>query len=139
MMNMNRQFNRRGGRFSVAKIIGFIILAFIGIFAFGSIVMLLWNALMPVIFHLPLITFWQALGLLVLAKIFFSGFRGGPRARWKRDSLKEGWAKMTPEQQERFRQEWGRRCRKPFSPDGPFDREETANRPAEPNSAEPKL
>ena len=111
-MNMNRQFNRRGGRFSVAKIIGFIILAFIAIFAFGSIVMLLWNALMPVIFHLPLITFWQALGLLVLAKIFFSGFRGGPRgfgSRWKKDALRERWANMTPEQQEKFKQEWGHR------------------------------
>jgi hypothetical protein len=139
MMNMNKQFIRRGVRFRVGKIIGFVILGIIGIFAFGSIVMLLWNALMPDIFHLRQITFWQALGLLVLAKIFFSGFRGGPRARWKRDSLKEGWAKMTPEQQERFSQEWGRRCRKPFPPEGPFDRGETANRPAEPNSADPKL
>ena len=126
---------RRGYRHKVSipkKVIGFILLAIIGIFAFGSIVMLLWNALMPVIFHLPLIGFWQALGLLLLTKILFSGFRGGPRgfgSRWKRDALKEGWANMTPEQQERFRQEWGRRCRKPFQPDGPAD----------PNSTESKL
>jgi Ca2+/H+ antiporter, TMEM165/GDT1 family len=139
---MNKQFIRRGVRFRVGKIIGFVILGIIGVFVFGSIVMLLWNALMPVIFHLPLITFWQALGLLILAKILFSGFRGGPRAygsRWKRDALKEGWANMTPEQQDKFRQEWGRRCRKPFSPDTRFDRDETASRPADPNSAEPKL
>jgi hypothetical protein len=131
-MNMNRQFIRRGVRFGVGKIIGFVILGIIGIFVFGSIVMLLWNALMPEIFNLRQITFWQALGLLLLAKIFFSGFRGGPRgfgSRWKRDALKEGWANMTPEQQERFRQEWGRRCRKPFQADGPAD----------PNSAESKL
>ena len=132
MMYMNRQFIRRGVRFGVGKIIGFVILGIIGIFVFGSIVMLLWNALMPEIFNLRQITFWQALGLLLLAKIFFSGFRGGPRgfgSRWKRDALKEGWANMTPEQQERFRQEWGRRCRKPFQPDGPAD----------PNSTESKL
>jgi hypothetical protein len=131
-MNMNRQFIRRGVRFGVGKIIGFVILGIIGIFVFGSIVMLLWNALMPEIFNLRQITFWQALGLLLLAKIFFSGFRGGPRgfgSRWKRDALKEGWANMTPEQQERFRQEWGRRCRKPFQADGPAD----------PNSTESKL
>jgi hypothetical protein len=148
MKNMNKQFIRRGVRFRVGKIIGFVILGIVGVFAFGSIVMLLWNALMPEIFHLPLIGFWQALGLLLLAKILFSGFRGGPRGRWKRDSLKEGWANMTPEQQEKFRQEWGRRCRKPFPSDSRFDREETvnrsndpgpANRPTDPNSSEPKL
>jgi hypothetical protein len=106
----------------IGKVIGFIILAFIGIFVFGSIVMLLWNALMPVIFHLPLISFWQALGLLILTKILFSGFRGGSRARWKRDSLKEGWANMTPEEREKFKQKWGRRCGKPFQEEETFDR-----------------
>jgi hypothetical protein len=138
MMYMNKQFMRRRVRFGVGKIIGFVILGIIGVFLFGSVVMLLWNALMPAIFHLPLITFWQALGLLILAKIFFSGFRGGPKGRWKRDSLREGWANMTPEQQEKFSQEWGRRCRKPFTPDPRFDRGETESRPAEPNSSEPK-
>jgi hypothetical protein len=132
-MNMNRQFNRRGVRIKVGKIIGFVILGIIGVFVFGSVVMLLWNALMPDIFNLRQITFWQALGLLVLAKILFSGFRGGPRAygsRWKREALREGWANMTPEQQEKFKQEWGRRCRKPFPPEP---------NPSEPNPAEPKL
>jgi hypothetical protein len=142
MMNMNEQFIRRGVRFRVGKIIGIVILGIIGIFVFGSIVMLLWNALIPEIFHLQQINFWQALGLLILAKILFSGFRGGPRAygsRWKREALKEGWANMTPEQQEKFRQEWGRRCRKPFAPDGRFDRAETPNRPADPaGPTEPK-
>jgi len=119
-MNMNRQFIRRGVRLKVGKIIGFVILGIIGIFVFGSIVMLLWNALMPDIFNLRQIDFWQALGLLVLAKILFSGFRGGPKAygsRWKRNALREGWANMTPEQQEKFKQEWGRRCGKPFPPE----------------------
>jgi len=117
---MNRRFHAR-------KVMGILLMVIIGILAFGSIVMLLWNALMPEIFNLRQITFWQALGLLLLAKILFSGFRGGSRAfgsRWKRDSLREGWANMTPEQQEKFRQEWGRRCRKPFPP--------------EPDSTEPK-
>jgi hypothetical protein len=125
-MTMNRRFRAR-------KIAGFVVLGILGIFIFGSVVMLLWNALIPEIFHLGQITFWQALGLLVLAKILFSGFRGGPKAygsRWKRDALREGWANMTPEQQEKFSQEWGRRCRKPFSPEP---------NPTEPNPTEPKL
>jgi hypothetical protein len=131
--------NMMNKRFRGPKILGFILLGIIGIGIFGSIVMLLWNALMPVIFHLPLITFWQALGLLILAKILFSGFRGGPKGRWKKDSLREGWAKMTPEQQERFRQEWGRRCGKPFPPDHRSGGEEFASHPDDANSAEPKL
>lgn len=44
--------------------------------AMTAIVMLLWNWLMPVLFGLTLITFWQALGLLVLSKILFGGFCG---------------------------------------------------------------
>jgi hypothetical protein len=39
--------------------------------AFTFAIMLLWNWLMPVIFGLSAITFWQALGLLVLTKILF--------------------------------------------------------------------
>jgi hypothetical protein len=123
-MNMNTRFRAR-------KVVGIMLLVVVGVLVFGSLVMVLWNALMPVIFHLPLITFWQALGLFALAKILFSGFRGGPGARWKRNSLREGWAKMTPEQQEKFRQEWGRRCGKPFPSDRRFDHEENPDRPAE--------
>jgi hypothetical protein len=111
-------------RFHIAKVIGIIILAIIGVFVFGSIVMLLWNALMPVIFHLPLISFWQALGLLILTKILFGGFRGGgPRAQWKKDKLKDAWKNMTPEQKEKLKSEWGRRCRMPFQSKEPFSTE----------------
>jgi hypothetical protein len=112
-MNMNRRFGPR-------KIAGIVAVGILGIFAFGSIVMLLWNALIPAIFHLQEITFWQALGLLVLTKILFSGFRGGPRgfgSRWKKDALRERWAGMTPEEKEKFKQEWGRRCGRPFPPE----------------------
>jgi len=36
-----------------------------------AVTMWLWNWLMPVIFGLPTIGFWQALGLLVLTSILF--------------------------------------------------------------------
>lgn len=51
-----------------------------GIFAiafimlFGYITMRLWNWLMPEIFGLIIIDYWQALGIIILAKIFFGGF-----------------------------------------------------------------
>lgn len=48
--------------------------------ALTFVLMLLWNWLMPVIFGLTVITFWQALGLFVLSKIFFGK---GQRPNWK--------------------------------------------------------
>lgn len=52
----------------------------------ATVTMLLWDALMPVIFSLPRIGFWQALGLLVLSHILVRGGRGfrAARAPWKR-------------------------------------------------------
>ena len=43
---------------------------------FGGAVLHLWNALMPEIFGLPLIGFWQAVGLLSLSWLLFGGPRG---------------------------------------------------------------
>ena len=39
---------------------------------FSFAVMWLWNWLMPVLFGLHVVTFWQALGILVLSKILFA-------------------------------------------------------------------
>ena len=36
---------------------------------FGAVVMLCWNAIIPEIFNLPPIGFWQAVALLVLARL----------------------------------------------------------------------
>ncbi|HXW15524.1 MAG TPA: hypothetical protein VEN79_13530 [Terriglobia bacterium] len=71
---------------------------------FTFVVMELWNWLMPVIFSLHAINFWQALGLLVLSKILFGGFRGRPGfgGHW-RQRLMERWEQMTPEEREKFR------------------------------------
>lgn len=40
----------------------------------GYPLMLLWNWLMPVIFGLPQITFWQAVGLNMLSSILFKSY-----------------------------------------------------------------
>jgi hypothetical protein len=79
---------------------------------FGFVVMSLWNWLMPAIFGLRLIGFWQALGLVILSKILFGGFRGrmgGGRRRWLR-RMRERWQQMTPEQREKFREGVGGFC-----------------------------
>jgi hypothetical protein len=53
---------------SILLIIGLLILAGL---LFGVPVMILWNLLMPDIFGLPVIGFWQAFGLNLLSSILF--------------------------------------------------------------------
>lgn len=75
---------------------------------FSAFTMLLWNALMPQIFHLPVINYWQAIGLLILARLFFgSGWMHrrnhshgqGPRFGQK---IKDKIDNMTPEERREF-------------------------------------
>ena len=71
---------------------------------FSFVVMGLWNRLVPAIFGLRAITFWQALGLLILSKILFGGFHGrhGMKGDF-RARLTRRWEDMTPEEREKFR------------------------------------
>ena len=82
-----------------------------GLFLFNWAVMLLWNAILPAVLGVKAITFWQALGILVLSKILF-GFNsgwGGRRRRW-RDKMEDKWHTMNPDEREKFRAEWKDRC-----------------------------
>lgn len=92
MRNRRRKFIL----FFILAPVAFALFVFLG----GEVVRRLWNWLLPALFSVPEITFWQALGLLVLCRILFGGFgmhgRRGPR-RWGR------WEDMTPEERERFR------------------------------------
>jgi len=98
-------------RFSFRKKMIFIpFLAVGGLALVSYIVMLLWNALIPVIFHLGVITFWQAAGLLILSKILFGfghgGRRGGPWMRHRMERFKD----MSPEERERLKEQMRSRC-----------------------------
>ena len=70
---------------------------------FGGAVMLLWNWLTPGLFGWHTIGFWQALGLVALSRLLFSGFRGRPGYGWRR-RMADRWEQMTPEEREKFRQ-----------------------------------
>ncbi len=59
-------------------ILGGILLAVGFAFLFGFFVMLLWNWLMPAIFGLGTISYWQAWGLVLLAHILFKTGHHGP-------------------------------------------------------------
>jgi hypothetical protein len=78
----------------------------------GLVVEHLWNWLMPAIFGLRTIGYWQAVGLLLLSKILLGGFhkhgRGG-RRQW-REKMERKWAKMSPEEREKFRAGMKGRC-----------------------------
>jgi len=107
-------------RYRAVKMIGIGILAIAIFFVLGYVVMALWNWLMPPIFGLHTITYWQAYGLLILSKILFGGFRGGGRGRCGGDRrewskrMAERWEKMTPEEREKAREAMrGRWCGEP--------------------------
>ena len=74
--------------------------------AMGLATAWLWNALMPVLFGLPAISFWQALGLLVLSRLLLAraGY-WGRRGRGMR--FARGWQGLTDEERQRFRQAMG--------------------------------
>jgi hypothetical protein len=92
----------RGNRFlHVLKVLLIVVVA---ITVFSFVTMHLWNWLMPALFGLRAIRWTQAIGLLVLSRIFFGGFgrRGGGPRGWKRH-MDDRWEKMTPEEREKFR------------------------------------
>lgn len=105
---MNRSANKRP----------VFILFFIGLFLLASAaVMLLWNyALRPAVSGIAPIAYWQAMGLLLLSRILFGGFRpgsqGGQMHGKKPPFFKEKWMNMTDEERLRFKEEWKKRCGK---------------------------
>lgn len=82
------------------KIVAGILIFIAAVGIFGTVFMLLWNWLMPAIFGLPLINFYQAIGLLVLSKLVFSGF-----GHHKKPS-----SKIRPEWREHFEKMHSQRC-----------------------------
>jgi hypothetical protein len=91
----------------VAAIIGMLLFIAIG----GVIVQQLWNWLVPSLFGWRAITFWQAIGLLALCRILFGGFgfHGAGRHGMRR-RMAARWERLTPEEQDRFRQAMRDRC-----------------------------
>lgn len=95
----------------VVRIAAFALIVLIVIAGFGQAVLQLWNWLMPPIFGLPALSFWQAVGLLGLSWILFGSWRGfGSRSRHWRRGMRERWAQMTPQERENFRKAMAGRC-----------------------------
>lgn len=76
-----------------------------GLLLLGTwVTMLLWNALIPAIFGIGIITFWQAMGIIVLAKILFGGPHGRPGGFPRRPRYKD-------------REDWKQHMREKFAED----------------------
>jgi hypothetical protein len=89
-----------------------ILIVLITIAVFSAVAMVLWNAIMPDIFGLPALNYWQAAGILILAHILFGGigkglFMPGYIGRDGRDMrhgnlLREKWMSMPEEARKAF-------------------------------------
>ena len=94
----------------------FAILAMVALCALvlGYGTMLLWNWLIPELFAGPVITFWQALGLLLLCKLLLGfphkhheGGWAGKKRKW-REHWQAKMGSMTPEEKERMKDQLSR-------------------------------
>ncbi len=108
---MRRNGKARGLKIALIAIPGAIVFMAV----FGFVVMSLWNWLMPVLFGVRLITFWQALGVLVLSRILLGGFHGRSGGmNWRRRMMERSelraYMQMTPEEREKYREGLRHRC-----------------------------
>lgn len=72
---------------------------------FSAAVMFLWNAILPGIFALPPINYWQAAGLLALCRILFGGIGGMGRRHGidrHKNPLRDRWQNMSEEERNDF-------------------------------------
>ncbi|MBX3256621.1 MAG: hypothetical protein KF862_20965 [Chitinophagaceae bacterium] len=79
----------------------------------AAVVQWLWNAILPDLVQVGHLTYWKALGLLVLCRILFGGFRGGPPGKgspFNRSAWREKWMNMSEEERARFKEQWRQRC-----------------------------
>ena len=85
------------------------VLGLLAVAVLSGVVMLLWNAVAPALFgDARQIDYLHALGLLVLCRILFGGFRG--HGGWHGRNRWQKWQAMTPEEREQFhrRGPWGK-------------------------------
>lgn len=102
------------GRSGLKKGIFIALMAVAGIFGITWVVMELWNHLLPEIIHVERVSFWQAMGILVLSKILFGGMKFGGKRYDRGNRFKEKFGNMSEEEKEAFKQKmkerWGKKC-----------------------------
>jgi hypothetical protein len=97
------------------KYMMFIPFAIMAAFAISALVMVLWNYLMPDLFNLPSLNYWQAMALLVFCRILFGGFHfkkpEGRKSSFGNPEFKDKLINMTDEEKTAFKEQWKSRCK----------------------------
>ena len=88
----------------VLKGLAFVVLCAAVLAVVSFVVMALWNALIPGLFGGPVVSFWQAAGLLVLSRLLVGGLRGRGGYGWRHRGWQRRWERMSPDERERFRE-----------------------------------
>lgn len=93
----------------------FVILFILAVlFLIGHVIVFLWNEILVDVTGVKPIHFWQAVGLFVLSRILFGGFRmnrGGFKKRM-RGRWKERWSRMSDDERAEMKARWKERCGK---------------------------
>ena len=99
---------------SCCRLRAFIPLAVLAFLAVLTLVVhALWNGVLVDVVPVKAVTYWQALGLLLLARILFGGWPGGrrgPGGRRRERMLAEHWESLSPEQRVKMREKMRSRC-----------------------------
>ncbi len=99
-------------KFWIKKVIGFTLIAFACLAGLAWVVMLLWNNVLIEVVSVSAVTYWQALGLLILSKILFGGFRGKGgdyKRKWK-EKMEHKLSGLSETEREKIKEEWRQRC-----------------------------
>lgn len=75
------------------------------IFLLPVVVMFLWNSILPDVINVKEINYWQALGIFILSKILFGGFKSRGKKHHKCDKFME----MDNDEKSIFKEEWQKR------------------------------
>lgn len=92
------------------KVVFMIIAAILFLLLFGYGFMLLWNWLMPDVFGLPSLSYWKAVGILVMAKLLFGNFEG------------KGSGKHSKKGDKHFKERMNDSCKNDFSKWDSYDK-----------------
>jgi Ca2+/H+ antiporter, TMEM165/GDT1 family len=116
MINLNKDMDTSNKKYCGNRRCFFIPLLIVGIFVVSGVVMLLWNWIIPGISTLSPLTYWQAMGIFILSRILFGGFRfhshrGGYRHVHRfHTKIKDRFMDMNEDEKQQFKNQWKKRC-----------------------------
>ena len=109
MDTLNKRFCRNRNCF-------FFPLLCLGVFILSALVMVLWNLIIPAVSGWSTLSYWQAMGLLLLCRILFGRLhfkhhrRGFNHAHFAHAAFKEKFMDMNEEEKQQFKEQWKKRC-----------------------------